>query len=323
MNCTYVVALSAIYNAVFCVTDPRDADPAELRLLPAGAGDRSRGHRSSTSGIRGRGRRQHRPAAEARRPAARGARRRPCPIGWPLRAAARARTCSSAASHPETGQYYSNYHFDGMGAGGSARADGNDGEVTRHSNCRNTPIEVFEHRYPLRTLDYALVPDSGGAGEHRGGPVDDADAAGDGAARSRSARSSIAAASRRAGCSAACPRLGSELLVRRAGERRVRRLRRGVRRRLARPSSRTSSCAAGDELRYRTPGGGGFGDPAKRDPALIERDIREAACQPAAAAARLRRARRRGRVRHERRVGRAHARVERHERRATARSAAA
>ena len=29
----------------------------------------------------------------------------------------------------------------------------------------------------------------------------------------------------------------------------------------------------GDELRYRTPGGGGFGDPAKRKPELIERDI--------------------------------------------------
>src|SRR5262249_58010128 len=71
--------------------------------------------------------------------------------------------------HPETGRYYSNYHFDGMGAGGTARKDGNSAEITRHSNCRNTPVEVFEHRYPLLTLDYALAPDSGGAGEHRGG----------------------------------------------------------------------------------------------------------------------------------------------------------
>jgi N-methylhydantoinase B/oxoprolinase/acetone carboxylase alpha subunit len=71
--------------------------------------------------------------------------------------------------HPETGRYYSNYHFDGLGAGGTALKDGNDGEVTRHSNCRNTPVEVFEHRYPLLTLNYGLAQDSGGAGKHRGG----------------------------------------------------------------------------------------------------------------------------------------------------------
>ena len=41
--------------------------------------------------------------------------------------------------HPETGRYYSNYHFDGMGAGATTRKDGNDAEITRHSNCRNTP----------------------------------------------------------------------------------------------------------------------------------------------------------------------------------------
>ena len=71
--------------------------------------------------------------------------------------------------HPETGRYYSNYHFDGMGAGGTERKDGNDAEITRHSNCRNTPIEVFEHRYPLVTVDHGLATDSGGAGRHRGG----------------------------------------------------------------------------------------------------------------------------------------------------------
>ena len=72
--------------------------------------------------------------------------------------------------HPETGRYYSNYHFDGMGAGGTTLKDGNDAEITRHSNCRNTPVEVFEHRYPLLTLGYGDGDqDSGGAGRHRGG----------------------------------------------------------------------------------------------------------------------------------------------------------
>ena len=36
MNCTFVVVASAVYNAVFCITDPQ-LDPAQLRLLPAGA----------------------------------------------------------------------------------------------------------------------------------------------------------------------------------------------------------------------------------------------------------------------------------------------
>ena len=68
-----------------------------------------------------------------------------------------------------TGTYYTNYHFDGHGTGGTVQKDGNDGEITRHSNCRNTPIEVFEGRYPFRNLEYRLMPDTGGAGEHRGG----------------------------------------------------------------------------------------------------------------------------------------------------------
>jgi N-methylhydantoinase B/oxoprolinase/acetone carboxylase alpha subunit len=56
-----------------------------------------------------------------------------------------------------------------MGAGATQRKDGNDAEITRHSNCRNTPIEVFEGRYPFRTLEYRLARDFGGPGRYRGG----------------------------------------------------------------------------------------------------------------------------------------------------------
>ncbi|TIX81330.1 MAG: hydantoinase B/oxoprolinase family protein, partial [Mesorhizobium sp.] len=34
---------------------------------------------------------------------------------------------------------------------------------------RDIPIEVCETRYPLRVRDYSLRPDSGGAGQWRGG----------------------------------------------------------------------------------------------------------------------------------------------------------
>src|ERR1700712_1304222 len=33
----------------------------------------------------------------------------------------------------------------------------------------NTPIEIIEMSFPLRVEEYALVPDSGGAGTFRGG----------------------------------------------------------------------------------------------------------------------------------------------------------
>jgi N-methylhydantoinase B/oxoprolinase/acetone carboxylase alpha subunit len=71
--------------------------------------------------------------------------------------------------HPDTGLYYSNYGFDAPGSGATAFKDGNDAELPRHANTRNTPIEVFEGRYPLLTLEYRLVQDSGGPGRFRGG----------------------------------------------------------------------------------------------------------------------------------------------------------
>ena len=115
--------------------------------------------------------------------------------------------------HPETGRYYTNYHFDGMGAGGTALKDGNDGEITRHSNCRNTPVEVFEHRYPLLTLELPA-----GAGfRRRRASIAAASApsapCGSRAERSPSARSSTAASSPAGASSAGCPACGSALLV--------------------------------------------------------------------------------------------------------------
>jgi N-methylhydantoinase B/oxoprolinase/acetone carboxylase alpha subunit len=71
--------------------------------------------------------------------------------------------------HPATGDYYTNYHFEGMGWGGRAQTDGNDAQNVPHGNCRNTPVEVFESRYPWRHKEYRLNPDTGGPGRTRGG----------------------------------------------------------------------------------------------------------------------------------------------------------
>jgi N-methylhydantoinase B/oxoprolinase/acetone carboxylase alpha subunit len=71
--------------------------------------------------------------------------------------------------HPKTGEFYTNYHLEGCGWGGRATADGNSVQCVINGNCRNTPVEVFETRYPWLTRSLSLVPDSGGAGRYRGG----------------------------------------------------------------------------------------------------------------------------------------------------------
>ncbi|MEA2510979.1 MAG: N-methylhydantoinase [Thermomicrobiales bacterium] len=71
---------------------------------------------------------------------------------------------------PRTGDLYAHFHFEGVGWGGRHGLDGNDMVVTINGNCRNTPVEVFETRYPSFLIEeYRLLPDSGGPGQWRGG----------------------------------------------------------------------------------------------------------------------------------------------------------
>ncbi|CAN7248952.1 hydantoinase B/oxoprolinase family protein [Devosia sp. LjRoot16] len=53
--------------------------------------------------------------------------------------------------------------------GGRADKDGVEGITNPSQNMSNLPIETIEARYPLLMEEYALRPDSGGAGEFRGG----------------------------------------------------------------------------------------------------------------------------------------------------------
>ena len=71
--------------------------------------------------------------------------------------------------HPETGESYTNYHIEGCGWGATAHHDGNNVMCPENGNCRNTPVEVLETKFPMRTLEYRLRPDSGEAGKYRGG----------------------------------------------------------------------------------------------------------------------------------------------------------
>jgi N-methylhydantoinase B len=70
---------------------------------------------------------------------------------------------------PRNGDPFAFYETQGGGFGGRPGADGMDGVHVHMSNTRNTPAEVLETAYPLRVRRYALRADSGGTGEFRGG----------------------------------------------------------------------------------------------------------------------------------------------------------
>jgi N-methylhydantoinase B/oxoprolinase/acetone carboxylase alpha subunit len=55
------------------------------------------------------------------------------------------------------------------GQGASAISDGPSATHAHMTNSWNTPVEAFEHQYPLRIRGYRIRSGSGGAGNHRGG----------------------------------------------------------------------------------------------------------------------------------------------------------
>ncbi len=71
--------------------------------------------------------------------------------------------------HPETGEFYANYHFENVGWGAAANHDGNDSQCAPLAISRNVPVEIFETRYPIIVRSFQLRTDSGGSGSRRGG----------------------------------------------------------------------------------------------------------------------------------------------------------
>ena len=69
----------------------------------------------------------------------------------------------------DTEEYFACYDIEVVGWGGRSFADGNDATDSINGNCRVTPVEVFEVRYPWRVEDWTFNEDSAGAGEFRGG----------------------------------------------------------------------------------------------------------------------------------------------------------
>ncbi len=67
------------------------------------------------------------------------------------------------------GRPFAYYETIAGGMGASSRAAGLSATQTHMTNTLNTPVEAFEHQFPVRVESYHIRRGSGGAGEHRGG----------------------------------------------------------------------------------------------------------------------------------------------------------
>ena len=184
-------------------------------------------------------------------------------------------------THPDTGQLYSHFHFEGIGWGGRPRKDGNSQVIVINGNCRNTPVEIFETRYPLSIETYRLLEDSGGPGKNRGGL---------GIERVFTVRSpeiTVSAIFNRMlvqpfGLHGGKPGRSSGIHVRRAGEQAWRTFQEAFG--TTSPSKFSGIVLKkGDQVRIIAPGGGGWGDPLEREPERVLQDVTEGFVTPASA----------------------------------------
>ncbi|HEX3550641.1 MAG TPA: hydantoinase B/oxoprolinase family protein, partial [Candidatus Elarobacter sp.] len=159
-----------------------------------------------------------------------------------------------------SGRSWAFYETNGCGMGARPRADGIDGIHAHMTNTLNTPIEAIERQMPMLITAYEFAETSAGDGAFRGGS---------GLVRAFALRDGNATASLLAERHAVRPRgtnrgkdgaTGAHVLVRRGGE--MREL----------PAKTTVEMEPGDAIIVRTAGGGGYGDPSRRDAAARERD---------------------------------------------------
>ncbi|HXP30357.1 MAG TPA: hydantoinase B/oxoprolinase family protein [Stellaceae bacterium] len=144
--------------------------------------------------------------------------------------------------------------------GGRSGKDGIEAITNPSQNLSNTPTEVLEAQHPVLIEDYALVPDSGGAGEWRGGL---------GIRRSYRVLSEDALLQLRSdrmrfrpyGLFGGEPGRATRNAFRRGGVEE------------ALPSKVTRGLRQGDVVIHEQAGGGGFGDPLARDPRRVARDV--------------------------------------------------
>jgi len=165
---------------------------------------------------------------------------------------------------PEKGRGFVMYQLSGGGYGGGAGGDGLANGCSTIGISKAPPVEIMEQQFPVLYRRYALREDSGGPGEHRGGLGLSYEIE----LRRGEARASFVMDHGRFGPPGALGgRDGAPNTVEviRGGEVHV-------------PPHLSKEqdipMGPGDRVRVGTPGGGGYGDPAARDPARVAEDVR-------------------------------------------------
>ncbi|GAP13858.1 N-methylhydantoinase B/acetone carboxylase, alpha subunit [Longilinea arvoryzae] len=165
--------------------------------------------------------------------------------------------------NPATNSYFVNGETVGGGYGGIIDQDGTSGVNTHMTNTRNTPVEVLETILPVKVLHYGLREDSEGAGLHRGGfgiervfefLTDDIN------------------------CQIISDRVYSKPWGLAGGKEAS-----GTRFTIERKDGQTIELSSKNRVKFnahdkfyiRTSGGGGWGDPKKRDPMLVATDVKD------------------------------------------------
>ena len=165
---------------------------------------------------------------------------------------------------PGKGAGYVMYQISGGGYGGNCDHDGLSNGCSTIGISKSQPVEVLEQYYPILFRRFALREGSGGAGKHRGGfgvhyEVE------------------LLRGEARASFVMDHGRFGPPGVVGGAdGGPNVVKVHRGRETLIPEHLSKDQDIPlqVGDRVEVMTPGGGGYGDPFARDPALVARDVR-------------------------------------------------
>jgi N-methylhydantoinase B len=169
-------------------------------------------------------------------------------------------TISWAKSRP--GQSTMQYEIMGSAYGGGRGHDGASATATHLSNLHITPIEILESEFPCRITRFELLPDSGGAGEWRGGLslVREYELLEHATIIRRYDKSRFPPG----GIAGGKPGRGARFV-----------LKPGTAQEFVTPSSGRYELRAGEHFLLQSAGGGGCGDPRARDRAALARDMAE------------------------------------------------
>jgi len=171
----------------------------------------------------------------------------------------------SLAGWREHGRKWVMFCFFGGGLGGNPDGDGLNHGNNPISTATIPPLEILESLYPVMFTRWALRPDSGGPGQHRGGL---------GAIYEVTTLSESGAEVFLLGERGKYPPFGVNGGGSAALNRFVYETDAGERTPPLVSKITDIKIRPGQKVRLETPGGGGFGDPGARDPARVARDVR-------------------------------------------------